>query len=83
MSSDRINVRIDAELKDALDAEARSRGVSPSAVVREALRGHLRRRAPRETALDLAIRLGSVGAAKGLPADLSTNPKHMEGFGGG
>ncbi len=24
---------------------------------------------------------GVLGSLKGLPADLSTNPKHMEGFG--
>lgn len=33
-----------------------------------------------ESALDVAERLGLVGCFEG-PADLSTNPKHMEGFG--
>lgn len=36
-----------------------------------------------ENAFDLARRLGIVGSAKGLPRDLSTNPKHIEGFGVG
>lgn len=33
-----------------------------------------------ESALDVAERLGLVGCFEGL-SDLSTNPKHMEGFG--
>ena len=41
----------------------------------------MQQRTPRETCLDIAKRLGILGSAKGLPADLSTNPKHMEGFG--
>jgi len=34
-----------------------------------------------ESALDVAKRLGLVGCFEG-PSDLSTNPKHMEEFGG-
>ena len=37
-----------------------------------------------ETAYDLASRAGLIGCIKGAPrssTDLSTNPKHMEGFG--
>jgi len=41
----------------------------------------MRQRTPRESAYDIAKRLGIIGSAKGLPADLSTNPEHMEGFG--
>jgi hypothetical protein len=78
---ERINVRVDQRLKEQLEAEAREKGVSPSDVVRQVLEEHLRQRTPRETCLDIARRLGIIGSAKGLPADLSTNPKHMEGFG--
>jgi len=41
---------------------------------------------PEETAFDVASRAGLIGCIKGLPrspTDLSTNPKHMEGFGHG
>ena len=31
--------------------------------------------------VDLAKRAGIIGVFKGGPADLSTNPAHMEGFG--
>jgi hypothetical protein len=37
-----------------------------------------------ETAYDLASRAGLIGCIQGAPrspTDLSTNPKHMEGFG--
>jgi hypothetical protein len=78
---ERINVRVDERLKRELEAEARATGVRPSDVVREALEAHLRGRAPRPNCRDLAERLGLLGAADGLPADLATNPNHMKGFG--
>jgi hypothetical protein len=81
MFMERINVRVDRRLKQQLEAEAREKGVSPSEVVRQVLEEHLQQRMPGESAYDLAKRLGILGPAKGLPADLSTNPKHMEGFG--
>jgi len=36
--------------------------------------------APSETALELAKRLGLIGRAKHLSADLSTNTAQMDGF---
>jgi metal-responsive CopG/Arc/MetJ family transcriptional regulator len=78
---ERINVRVDARLKEQLEAEARAQGVSPSDVVREAIEKHLRQQKPRETCLDIARRIGILGIYKDAPHDLSTNPKHMEGFG--
>ena len=44
------------------------------------------RREAEETAFDVASRAGLIGCIKGAPrspTDLSTNPKHMEGFGRG
>ncbi|HKI19354.1 MAG TPA: hypothetical protein VKA15_15815 [Isosphaeraceae bacterium] len=78
---ERINVRVEGRLKQQLEAEAREKGVRPSDIVRQALEEHMRQRTPRLNCRELAERLGVLGAAKGLPADLSTNPKHMEGFG--
>ncbi len=80
---ERITVRIDEETKRALEAEARQKGVSPSDVVRELLTSHLESRPERRTALDLARDIGLIGCARDLPADLSTNPQHFEGFGRG
>lgn len=78
---ERINVRVEGRLKQQLEAEAREKGVSPSAIVRQVLKAHVKQRTPRENCRQLAERLGILGSAKGLPADLSTNPAHMEGFG--
>jgi Arc/MetJ-type ribon-helix-helix transcriptional regulator len=78
---DRINVRLEPQLKEQLESVARAEGVSPSEVVRAALREHLKMKRPQQSCLDLARQLGIIGSAKGLPADLSTNPAYMEGFG--
>ena len=80
---ERINVRIEGRVKQQLEAEARMRGVSPSAIVRQAIEEHLGQRRPTESCHDLAKRLGILGSAKDLPPDLSTNPNYMEGFGRG
>jgi hypothetical protein len=47
---------------------------------------NLNAEAAEETAFDVASRAGLIGCIKGAsrsPTDLSTNPKHMEGFGRG
>jgi metal-responsive CopG/Arc/MetJ family transcriptional regulator len=80
---ERINVRVEQRLKQQLEAEAREKGVRPSDIVREALEEHIRQRAPRQSCLDIARRIGFIGAYKDAPSDLSTNPEHMEGFGRG
>jgi hypothetical protein len=78
---ERINVRLDERLKAKVDSEARLRGLRPSDSVRKALEDHVRSRKSDESAYDVAKRLGMLRSAKGLPADLSTNPKHTEGLG--
>jgi metal-responsive CopG/Arc/MetJ family transcriptional regulator len=80
---ERINVRVDERLKEELEAEAKEKGVSPSDIVRQALEEHMQQRTPRESCLDIARRIGFLGVCKDAPHDLSTNPKHMEGFGSG
>jgi metal-responsive CopG/Arc/MetJ family transcriptional regulator len=80
---ERISVRVDKRLKQELESEAREKGVQPSVVVRQALEEHMRSRTRHPNCRELAQRLGLIGPAQGLPADLSTNPKHMKGFGRG
>ena len=80
---ERINVRLDGQLKQQLEAEAREKGISPSEIVRQVLQEHVRQQRPRESCYDLAQRLGIIGVYKDTPTDLSTNPAHMEGFGSG
>jgi Arc/MetJ-type ribon-helix-helix transcriptional regulator len=78
---ERISFRVDPALKRQLEEEARAEGVSPSDLVREAVRAHLQRRRPSESAYDVAKRIGMIGVYTDGPSDLSTNPEHMEGFG--
>lgn len=78
---ERINVRVESPLKQKLEVEARRKGVSPSAIVRQVLEEHFGRQVPPENCRELAERLGILGSIKDLPPDLSTNPEYMEGFG--
>jgi metal-responsive CopG/Arc/MetJ family transcriptional regulator len=78
---ERINVRVDDQLKKQLEAEAREKGVRPSDIVREALEEHIRHRVPKQNCRDLAEQIGLIGCAKGLPKDLSTNRDHFDRFG--
>lgn len=77
----RIAVRVEEDLKRAIQAEADARGISPSEVVREAVEAYLRDRPRRETSFEIAKRIGLIGCAKDLPPDLSMNPDYMDGFG--
>ena len=76
-----ITCKIPKDLDEALEAEASRKMVSKSAVVREALHRSFKRRrkAGGKTAFDRVKAL--CGIVKGGPADVSTNPKYMKGFG--
>jgi hypothetical protein len=77
-----ISLKLPKHLLALLEAESRSRRVTKSSLVRECLEKEL---APspqsggRLTCYHLAHDL--AGSIKGLPKDLATNPKYMEGFG--
>jgi predicted transcriptional regulator len=72
-----ISIKLTKKLEDLLDELARARGLSRSAVVREALEAYAAGSGNR-TATTAAGDL--VGSLQG-PRDLSTAPKHMRGFG--
>ena len=81
MATKRISIRIPTNLGQKLRMRSRLRGQSESEVVREALESFLDTSKPEHTAYDVALKMGIIGIAKGLPKDLSTNPRYMEGFG--
>jgi hypothetical protein len=54
---------------------------SESIIVREALELYLASVPEEMSAYDLALQACVIGCAKALPRDLSTNPKHFQGFG--
>jgi hypothetical protein len=75
-----MSLKLPASLEESLSAAARGRGVTRSAVVREALERFLR--LPEDggapSCLDLAGEL--VGSVAG-PPDLASAARHMEGYG--
>jgi predicted DNA-binding protein len=81
MASQRLSVRISLGLSQRLRRHSRKRGKPESEIVREALENFLNAAMKEPSAYDVAMELGLIGCAKGLPKDLSTNPKYMEGFG--
>ena len=83
MSNHRISVRIPKHLGDRLRQRSEVKGTPESELVRKALESYLAQPVSGQSAFEAAIEAGVVGCAKesGLPKDLSTNPKHFEGFG--
>ncbi len=75
-----ISLKMPGHLAREISEVARRRGVSRSALIREALEAFLRaeKSVPPVSALSRAIDL--AGAFPG-PDDLSVNPVHMRGFG--
>jgi hypothetical protein len=76
-----ISLKLPEALLAELEEASRLRKMSKSALVRAALRRELsatnQKRKP--SCYDLARDL--AGSIKGLPPDIATNPKYMEGFG--
>ncbi len=90
----RMGLVIDEDIQRRIEAFARSQGSTPAEVVRAAFEAHEAKpnnghgpesdRDVEESLYDCWSRLGFIGCVKGhadSPTDLSTNPKHMEGFG--
>ncbi len=76
-----ISLKLPDRLLERLESESRARGTTKSSLVRECLEKSLDAGTVggKATCYDLARDL--AGSLKGLPRDLATNPKHMEGFG--
>ena len=76
-----ISLKLPDRLIELLETESRARHTTKSSLVRECIERTLaaQPRAGKATCYDLAQDL--AGSVKGLPRDLATNPKHMDGFG--
>ena len=74
-----IHARLDEEERAALEELKRSTGQTASEIVRRGLQLMVAQERQRRSALQLAG--PSVGRFKKGPRDLSTNRKHLEGFG--
>jgi len=80
---------LDADLEHRIEAYAQATKCTPSDVVRKAFEeneathnGSHEDSGADESAYEAFKRAGVIGCVKGGPADLSTNPKYMKGFGG-
>jgi hypothetical protein len=74
-----IHARLGDDDRAALEELKETTGQTESEIVRRGLRLVAQEERRRRSALDLAGR--SVGRFKNGPRDLSTNRKHLEGFG--
>jgi len=76
-----ISLKLPDRLLERLEAESRARRTTKSSLVRECLEKSLGARpvGGKATCYDLASDL--AGSLQGLPRDLATNKKYLEGFG--
>ncbi len=85
MKDDRITVRFPAELRRKLKDAAQRNGTRESEIVRKAVERHFTAEDGEMTAYERAEKAGLIGAIRrlspDLSPDLSTNPKHFDGFG--
>lgn len=81
MKEHRITVRISAELRRRLKDAARRSGARESDVVRAAVERQFEAENREMTAYECAKNAGLIGVVRGASPDLSTNPKHFDGFG--
>ncbi len=78
-----MTVKLPDELAVRLEKRAKRLGVSKSAVVRRSIEATFRtaERAVEEEPSAYDLMKGGFGCVSSGVGDLSTNPKHMEGFG--
>jgi metal-responsive CopG/Arc/MetJ family transcriptional regulator len=81
MASQRITVRVPASLGTRIRESSRVKGQTPSDLVRVALENYLGEESSTGSAYELAEAAGLIGCVARAPKDLSTNPRHLEGFG--
>ena len=75
-----LTCKLPPELDARLAAVSRSRRTTKSAIVREILETQLSRRPAREQVRAYDVVKHLVGCLSG-PRDLSSNPRHLNGFG--
>ena len=76
-----ISLKLPEDLLADLDREAKARRVTKSVVVRESLEKALRNRSRRRASSCYDLARDLAGKVRGLPRDLATNPRFMEGLG--
>ncbi len=75
-------IPIDSRLRRRVEKFARANKTSEADVIRAAIEAYCAAREG-ESCYERAERAGLIGCVADAPADLSTNPAHLEGFGRG
>ena len=76
-----ISLKLPDRLLELLEKESRTRRTTKSSLVRECLERTLSARTPDGEASCYDLARDLAGSVKGLPRDLATNPKYLEGLG--
>ena len=81
MQNDTLSLRISKPERRALRERARSEGTSEGNLVRRALRAYGITPEPDSTKSAYDVIQHLIGRRRGGPKDLSTNPRHLDGYG--
>ena len=81
--TNRLSFRVSPALRKQITAVMKQSGRTLTEVAQDALAKYCQQELATKSAYDLFLEAGLIGDAQGLPSDLSTNPKYMEGFGRG
>ncbi len=76
-----ISLKLPKHLHERLEKESRARRTTKSSVVRESLEKTLGSSRIAEEASCYGLARDLAGSVRGLPRDLATNPKHLDGLG--
>ncbi|HVT80495.1 MAG TPA: CopG family transcriptional regulator [Phycisphaerae bacterium] len=76
-----MTVKLSPGTSARLAAEAKTRRISKSEVVREALEKHFNSKGRKVSPTFGQLTRDLLGSVKGGPKDVSHNPKHMERYG--
>ena len=74
-------VKLPLQLTEQIQAEAKRLGIDLSAYVRQVLEDHLRRRKPGHPPSLYELSSDLCGSVRSGKRDLSSNPKHLAGYG--
>jgi hypothetical protein len=80
MNDDPVTGRLPADVRQRL-RRARRPGTAESELVREAVEQQLAAESPAKSAFERMEETGLIGLVRQASGDLSTNPKHFDGFG--
>ena len=78
VKAERLTIRVSTDPRTRVRHRAKAAGIEESEVVRLALEHYV---TPPISAHAAFKKAGLIGIVRGGPKDLSTNKKHMEGFG--